>query len=226
MLCTFAGMTSESRYLEILNPTSGIVICKQILNFEDQLKFIDLVHRKGGLKTDTNEWNFFGKRGRCFERLSKYPADDQKFLNDCFQKFKEIVETADKTLVFPSVTHILTLYYPGSVGIGWHIDGYGGNDGDIGAPVFSLTLGNTCLFQYKLVKTNVKIDIELRSGDLIVFGGPQRLMYHSVKQIYPKSFSIDFNARINITARTCSDLTLDDDIKYETENYVERSLQK
>lgn len=214
------------------NPTPGIVIYRNILSLEEQIKFIDIIKRKGGLTTtDTTgstKWNFFGKRGRCFNRLSNYPPEDAEFLKTCFVKFKHEIEAIDSTLIFPDVTHILTLWYPDSFGMKWHTDGYGGNNGDIGAPVYSLTLGNSCVFEYKLVGTKEKISVELHSGDIIVFGGPQRLMFHSVKKVRTGSFNKleNFNARINITARTCSDLTNEDDEKYQTDNYVKSLTEK
>lgn len=219
--------------MNFMNPYPGIVIYRNALSVEDQLKFINIVQRKGGLdninaETGQLEWNFFGKRGRCFDRILNYPDDDRQFITDCFLKFKHDVEAVDPSLCYLDVTHILTLWYPNQHGIGWHVDGYGGNDGDQGAPVYSLTLGNSCTFDYKLVGTKQKISVDLYSGDLLVFGGPQRLMYHSVKNVHMVSFThlLDFDARINITARTCSDLTPDDDERYQTTNYTQSIIQK
>ena len=200
-----------------MESNTGIVVCRNILSREDQLKWIDIVEKKGGLKKD-GQWNFFGKRGRHFDRLSNY--EDVDYLKDCFLKFKTQVEEIDSSLAFIDITHILTLWYPNKQGIGWHTDGYGGNDGDVGAPVYSLTLGNSCIFEYKLVGTKNKISVELHSGDLIVFGGPQRLMWHTVSEVKMGSFD-GLNARINITARTCSDLTPEDDARYQTDKYIE-----
>ena len=219
-------MLSENK---IENPVPGIVICRGILSLDEQLKWINIIQRKGGLtNAETGEWNFFGKRGRHFDRLTNYPDNDVKFLKSHFVGFKNSVENADQTLTFPDITHILTLWYPNTSGIGWHVDGYGGNDGDQGAPVYSLTLGNSCLFDYKLVGTKAKISVRLDSGDLIVFGGPQRLMYHAVSKVFMGSFDkLDgFNARINITARTCSDLSVEDDARWQTDKYVESILAK
>jgi len=127
-------------------------------------------------------------------------------------------------LVWAPFTHMLTLYYPSERGIGWHTDSYGGNDGDEGAPVYSLTLGNSCIFEYKLVGTKTKLSVELHSGDIIVFGGPQRLMYHSVKSVKMGTFTLkeNFNARINLTLRTCTGFTEEDEAKYQTDNYDKR----
>lgn len=213
--------------------TSGIVVVKNILSLDEQLKLIDIVERHGNLKDENGNWNFKnnkGKslRGREFERLTNYPNEDAKFLLEISEKFKIIVESADDTLTFKKVTHMLTLLYPTQRGGGWHVDGYGGNDGDEGAPVYSLTIGNTCIFEYQLVGEEIKQKVELCSGDIIVFGGKQRLMYHMAKSILMNTFAHKpgFNARINLTFRTCSELTKDDDEKYKTENYNKRLMEK
>lgn len=211
--------------MKISNPCPGIVICRGILNDHEQETFIQIVQNKGGLKsTDEKTWNFFGIRGRHFDRLSNYPVEYIGILNEFFDRFKSVVEETDITLKFKPITHILTLWYPNGNGIGWHKDGYGGNDGDEGAPVYSLTLGNSCIFEYKPIeyKSIGSEKVELCSGDLIVFGGPQRLMRHRVKNVKVDSFKniVNFNARINITARTCSSLSIEDDVKYQTDMYI------
>jgi hypothetical protein len=77
---------------------------------------------------------------------------------------------------------------------------------------------------YKLVGTHDRISVELQSGDLIVFGGAQRLMYHCVKAVLKESFQLkpDFNARINLTLRTCTGMTPEEEQKWQTDAYVAR----
>ena len=204
----------------------GVVIIRNILTEEEQLKLIDIVKRKGSLKDDEGNWNFFGIRGRCFYNINDYPIHDIEFLKFCSNKFKTEAEEMDETLIWSDFTHLLSLWYPNNKGMKWHKDGYGGNDGDEGAPVYSLTLGNSCIFEYKLEGGN-KISVQLDSGDLIVFGGPQRLMYHSVKSVIKGSFKLltDFDARINLTFRTCSDLTDERMNEYTTEVYTKNLLE-
>ena len=208
---------------------AGVVIVRNILSLEDQLKLIDIIERKGNLKDKDDKWNFLGFRGRCFSNISKYPDEDAAFLKSCCVKFKEIVEKLDSTLVWLPVTHMLTLWYPDTKGMGWHRDGYGGNDGDEGAPVYSLTLGNSCVFEYKLEDgKKTKKQVVLNSGDLIVFGGPQRLMLHRVQSVDKGSFDKKegFNARINLTFRTCTNFNSDDESAYQTDNYTQKLKEK
>jgi alkylated DNA repair protein (DNA oxidative demethylase) len=55
------------------------------------------------------------------------------------------------------------------------------------APVVSLSLGDSCLFRFGNTESRGRpwTDLELRSGDLFVFGGPSRFAYHGVPKIYP-----------------------------------------
>ena len=213
----------------------GIVIIRNILTLDEQLKLIDIVKRKVNHMTNEGKWNFFGMLGRNFCGLTKYLTEDVIFLQECAQRFKMEAEKLDKTLVWADVTHMLSLWYPNTKGIGWHKDGFGGNDGDEGAPVYSLTLGNSCIFEYKLVdeysfdtyKQN-SIEVELHSGDIIVFGGSQRLMLHRVKEVKQNSFKKleNFNARINLTFRTCTDFNDDMEANYQTEAYTKKLAEK
>ena len=65
---------------------------------------------------------------------------------------------------------IVNLYAPGAR-LGLHQDGEEPSD----APVVTISLGDTCMFRLAGVdrRTGPFTDVELRSGDLLVFGGPQ-----------------------------------------------------
>ena len=54
------------------------------------------------------------------------------------------------------------------------------------APVVTISVGDTCLFRIAGVdrRTSPFIDIHLHSGDLLVFGGPSRRIYHGVPKVY------------------------------------------
>lgn len=55
------------------------------------------------------------------------------------------------------------------------------------APVVSLSIGDTCRFRFGTPAGRGRpyADVELRSGDLFVFGGPARLAYHGVPKVFP-----------------------------------------
>lgn len=92
--------------------------------------------------------------------------------------------------------------YDGAARLGMHQD----RDERSLAPVVSLSLGDTCVFRFGNTESRNRpwTDVELRSGDLFVFGGPSRLAFHGV----PKTFSgtgdpaVGLPAgRLNITLR-------------------------
>ncbi|QEU96098.1 alpha-ketoglutarate-dependent dioxygenase AlkB family protein [Streptomyces kanamyceticus] len=92
-------------------------------------------------------------------------------------------------------------FYDGDARMGMHRD----SDEKSGAPVVSLSLGDTCVFRFGNTETRTKpyTDIELRSGDLVVFGGASRLAYHGVPRVHPGTAPPDLGltGRLNITLR-------------------------
>jgi DNA oxidative demethylase len=77
---------------------------------------------------------------------------------------------------------IVNLYSPGAR-LGLHQDGEEPSD----APVVTISLGDTGVFRFAGVdrRTGPFSDVELRSGDLLVFGGPSRRIFHGVPKILP-----------------------------------------
>lgn len=75
-----------------------------------------------------------------------------------------------------------------------------------GSPIISISLGDSCLFRFgnNQTKGAPYHDIELRSGDLFVFGDGDRMAYHGVLKIYPgtapQALAIK-QGRLNITIR-------------------------
>ena len=75
---------------------------------------------------------------------------------------------------------IVNFYEPGAR-LGLHQDGEEPSD----APVVTISLGDTCTFRMAGVerRTGPFTDISLRSGDLLVFGGRNRRIYHGVPKV-------------------------------------------
>ena len=73
------------------------------------------------------------------------------------------------------------------------------------APVVSLSLGDTCVFRLGNTVDRGKpyTDVNLLSGDLLVFGGPSRFAYHGVPRMYPGTADprLGLTGRLNITTR-------------------------
>ncbi|GGT31784.1 alpha-ketoglutarate-dependent dioxygenase AlkB family protein [Streptomyces purpureus] len=74
-----------------------------------------------------------------------------------------------------------------------------------GAPVVSLSLGDTCVFRFGNTENRGRpyTDVELVSGDLFVFGGPSRFAYHGVPKVYGGTAdpALGLAGRLNITLR-------------------------
>ncbi|MEU7581067.1 alpha-ketoglutarate-dependent dioxygenase AlkB [Streptomyces sp. NPDC041068] len=95
----------------------------------------------------------------------------------------------------------LVNFYDADARMGMHRD----SDEKSGAPVVSLSLGDTGVFRFGNTETRAKpyTDVELRSGDLVVFGGASRLAFHGVPRVLPGTapVGLGLTGRLNITLR-------------------------
>ncbi|MDT0449206.1 alpha-ketoglutarate-dependent dioxygenase AlkB family protein [Streptomyces hesseae] len=95
----------------------------------------------------------------------------------------------------------LVNFYDDTAKMGLHRD----SDEKSPAPVVSLSLGDSCVFRFGHPggRTRPWTDVELRSGDLFVFGGPARLAYHGVPRTLPGTAPprLGLKGRLNITLR-------------------------
>ncbi len=92
-------------------------------------------------------------------------------------------------------------FYGAGASMGSHRDA----DERSGAPVVSLSLGDACVFRFGNTRTRARpwTDVELRSGDLFVFGGPSRRAYHGVPRTRPGTAppALGLTGRLNVTLR-------------------------
>ncbi len=71
-----------------------------------------------------------------------------------------------------------------------------------GIPIVSVSLGDSAEYLLGgLKRSDVLETIELRSGDVIVLGGPSRMRYHGVAKILPGTTPLGAPGRINLTFR-------------------------
>ena len=107
------------------------------------------------------------------------------------------------TLAGPAPDYDIALinFYDADARMGMHRD----SDEKSDAPVVSLSLGDTCVFRFGNTETRTRpyTDVELRSGDLFVFGGPSRLAYHGVPRVHTGTAppGLGLTGRLNITLR-------------------------
>lgn len=97
---------------------------------------------------------------------------------------------------------LLINYYPPGASMGLHQDL--GEESE--APIISLSFGDSALFRLGNVENRNKPwrDVQLLSGDVVVFGGPDRRAFHGVPRIYPGTAPEGCGVaegRINLTIR-------------------------
>jgi DNA oxidative demethylase len=94
----------------------------------------------------------------------------------------------------------LVNFYDSSAKMGLHQDR---DEAELAAPVVSISLGDSCSFRCGgLRRTDPAKKLEVRSGDVVVMGGPARLIFHGVDRIYPgTSDLLPGGGRINLTLR-------------------------
>jgi alkylated DNA repair protein (DNA oxidative demethylase) len=108
---------------------------------------------------------------------------------------------ADSAASYAADAAIVNLYASGAH-LGLHRDGEEPSD----APVVTLSLGDSCVFRFAGVnrRNGPFTDVELRSGDLLVFGGPSRRIYHGVPNVLegtaPENLGLP-PGRVSITLR-------------------------
>jgi DNA oxidative demethylase len=105
--------------------------------------------------------------------------------------------TADTPLLPQSC---LVNWYEGRARMGLHQDR---DEETFEAPVLSISLGDTCVFRFGgLKRTDSTRSVQLKSGDVLVMGGPARLCFHGVDRIiHDTSTLLPKGGRINLTLR-------------------------
>ncbi|WP_165984665.1 alpha-ketoglutarate-dependent dioxygenase AlkB [Streptomyces sp. YIM 98790] len=95
----------------------------------------------------------------------------------------------------------LVNFYARGARMGMHRD----SDERSPAPVVSFSLGDSCVFRFGNTRSRSRpwTDVELRSGDAFVFGGPSRLAYHGVPRTRPGTApaALGLDGRLNVTVR-------------------------
>ncbi|ALO10360.1 Alkylated DNA repair protein [Streptomyces venezuelae] len=95
----------------------------------------------------------------------------------------------------------LVNFYGAGAKMGMHQD----KEERSGAPVVSLSLGDSCVFRLGNAENRGRPyrDVELVSGDLFVFGGASRWVHHGVPAVRPETAdpALGLAGRLNITLR-------------------------
>ena len=173
----------SSVVVEVLRP--GLVVVRRALSDMQQLNLTKAACALGARAAPDG---FFDKdglpnsrayRGRIYSALHDYPT----WVNeDVCQRSVSLCREKDTTMPMTVPTHVLLLCYMNGEGVGWHRDVYE-NDGEADKPVVTVNLGNSCDFIFKDDHVAPKTFLTLESGDVLLFGGPQRHAMHKVERV-------------------------------------------
>ena len=94
----------------------------------------------------------------------------------------------------------LVNYYVGDAKMGLHQDK---DEEDFAAPVVSVSLGDSAIFRVGgLTRKDETQALELKSGDVVVLGGDDRLAFHGIDRILPGTSALLLEGgRLNLTLR-------------------------
>lgn len=238
--CNMQNTMTDQKITKICD---GIVVIRNCLTMETQNEIIKRIIKpmvnSNMLHDQEGKPNFSTTRGRHYCNIDDYGEDNKQYLKEVCDITMANVRSIDQTIPESDVSHLLTLCYVTQRGIGWHSDD-GKNDGDTDTPVISFTIGNSCDFGFKqmipdrnnegkLKRGKKKESVRLDSGDVIVFGGTQRLMIHAVTKVYqgtvPDELELDDDVRINLTFREAKSIIGQED-HFDTDKYKEREHTK
>eukprot|EP00760_Papus_ankaliazontas_P029901 PhM_4_TR4519/c0_g1_i2/m.58688 len=204
--------------VNVLRP--GLVFIKHAMSRDVQQHFTTAAERLGAMMfgpdrscgwwcrranaTSEPELNN-GDFGQMQENIASFPPQ----FDELCQTFLGVARGNDATLPEMHPTYVLLNYYlPTSGGMYWHRDNSKGEleSARRGIPVVSFSVGDACVFSYRQEQSDPIQEVLLESGDVLVFGGPSRLILHSVTKVYggsaPKWLRREVpGGRINMTFR-------------------------
>jgi len=114
---------------------------------------------------------------------------------------QQLLKLWEEVAEFPAPPEACLInYYAKGTKMGLHRDE---DEETFDAPVVSISLGDTAMFRIGgLTRKDPTRRIELESGDVVVFGGEDRLIYHGIDRIVAGSSDLlPEGGRINLTLR-------------------------
>jgi alkylated DNA repair dioxygenase AlkB len=163
--------------------------------------------------TGEKTFNAAGARGRIYDHISKFPDWVLTVCNDVVKQ----AMGADPSMPPMACTHLLLNYYTSAEGLCWHRDIYE-NDGAGDHPIVNISVGSACRFRVKHFDEDEEREIVLRSGDVLLFGGPCRYIKHTVQEVLlddlPQSWPLG-PGRFSFTFRDAPEIVgREDEFKY------------
>lgn len=187
----------------------GLILLKSALSFDAQTMLAQAAMQsgrdpeKGFYKKDEEgkiALNSRPFRGRMYGPVDQYPPAVTKLCQEALR----LAAKHDPAIQEVAPTHVITLIYktlkelPKEIYMPWHQDN-GDNDGDGNTPVVSFSVGDSCDFLVNHEKPKISKEypasnpknlahrILFESGDVLIFGGPCRNIWHSIYQIHPNT---------------------------------------
>ncbi|KAJ9461020.1 Alpha-ketoglutarate-dependent dioxygenase AlkB [Diplonema papillatum] len=204
---------AEKSEVDVIRP--GLIVLKRILPLTLQQHFSDAAIALGtpsnGMSggwyhvdaAGNKHWNTGKGYGQMAESMDCFPS---QFKELCARYLAAArAHSPDTPHMVPDLV-LMNFYTPNNPGIYWHRDNSGLEKRAValGLPVVSFSIGDSCVFSWKLEPDHPDQDLVLDSGDVLVFGGPSRLILHSVPKIYPNTTPKGLvmpKGRINLTFR-------------------------
>lgn len=198
-LCGKPGRTDEALHLlaephapgvpVVLEP--GLAVLRGALCLEDQVA-VGQNAWEAGCGRHNVKHSFFetdgslrgpkGRRGRIFDSCTQFNESMTSRLLPACADWVRRARAVDPAMPHHQATHLLLLYYRRGGTLGFHRDEQA-NDGTGVEPVVNLSLGGEMDFALRHSHTDVARVITLRSGDVILFGGPCRHILHAVVDV-------------------------------------------
>jgi DNA oxidative demethylase len=138
------------------------------------------------------------RKGYRYEPVDPITGMPWPAIPECF---RHLAATAAEAAGYPGFEPdacLINLYEPGTR-LSLHRDE---NERDMTAPIVSVSLGLPAIFMFGGNRRSDRSRrILLESGDIVVWGGPDRLVYHGVAPLADGNDPLIGNRRINLTFR-------------------------
>mmetsp|Transcript_9780 Transcript_9780/g.18433 ORF Transcript_9780/g.18433 Transcript_9780/m.18433 type:complete len:363 (-) Transcript_9780:413-1501(-) len=220
---------------EVLVLQEGLVWIKRWMSRETQQWLVDETMRLGDgeegvgggfYKADGNMMKLnSGNKGRVIAPIGDFPA---RYSEECAAVLAQAT-SVDPTMPQMNPDVVLVNFYHQKSSLGWHRDNDAGKaftEMNLGKPVVSFSIGDAADFGYKWRFEDQEQIIKLESGDAIIFGGPSRMILHSILKVHPNTKPRALRmrqGRLNITFRDHSELEAHEiDLGYDGDNRLKR----
>ncbi|KAI3727023.1 hypothetical protein L1987_66831 [Smallanthus sonchifolius] len=221
-------VSSKPSTYEILGP--GMILLKDYISLKDQVDIVNMCQKWGvgpGGFYEPSHQNGAKLRlqmmcfGRNWDPVTKYKEHYRSDGSEPPPVPYELVSLAE-TVIQDSQAHldklpsmspdicIVNFYSPVYGRLGLHQDCDESYDSlRRGLPVVSISIGDTAEFLYGHSRDKYKSNrVLLQSGDVLIFGGKSRLVFHGVKQVLPNTAPLPLlqetalrPGRLNLTLR-------------------------